>query len=68
MNPSTSTEVTIRSDILHDLECPTERNLRLEEETRVRKEQEKKILPNELVGRDDFQAAVDVNAGISKFA
>ena len=36
MNPSTSTEVTIRSDILHDLESHTERKNRLEEEARVR--------------------------------
>ena len=61
MNPSTSTEISIRTDILRDFETESERAQRVKREMTLQQEHLKKFLPHDLVERDDFRAAAEVN-------
>jgi len=54
MNPSTATEVSIRSDILRDFEDESERALREKIEKEHKAKEEKKRYPTDLLERDDY--------------
>lgn len=57
MNPSSSTELEVRSDIVRDFETTSERGRReITEQSKMKKIK----LPNALIARTDYQAAFDL--------
>ena len=57
MNPNSSTEVSIRSDIVRDFEFASERARRLQEEKKIKK----RLRPSaSLLEREDYQAAIQL--------
>ena len=54
MNPNTSTEVSVRSDILKDFETNSERAARVAHEKNLNRV----TLPKSLIDREDYKAAL----------